>query len=87
MSRINAATIRVECEELVAAAREERDLYDALHEAVDGHEWVIYTASAYEVCAALCPDWAEFQSEYGSPPSSIEQLAFFALMQRCQELI
>lgn len=63
------------------------DTYDAIHELCDGHEWVIYTYRAYQVCALECPDWSEYADELGEPPRSIEALACWQMMRDLTERV
>ena len=57
------------------------DTYDLVHRACDGHPWVIYTAEAYAVCTVTVPDWGDYEGDLGAPPSSIEALARWQMMQ------
>jgi len=52
---------------IVSEAREyDQDLNDTLHETIDGHEWVIYTAKARSLASLMGnPDaWKEFGGEF-----------------------
>ena len=52
---------------VVAEAKEyDRDLSDTLHETIDGHEWVIYTAKAMRIASFMGnrDAWKEFGMEF-----------------------
>lgn len=52
-------------ESIAKEAREEgRDVSDVLHETIDGHQWVIYTAYHFDVLKHSKNDGAYFE-EYG----------------------
>ena len=63
------------------------DVYDAIHEQCDQHEWVIYTYRAYQVCALECPDWSEYEDDLGEPPRSIEALACWQMIKDVTERV
>ncbi len=41
------------------------DLYETLHETIDGHEWVIYTAKHYQVLG-ISPNDGAYAEDFGS---------------------
>ena len=70
---------------------EGRELADVLHEAVDSHEWIIYTAQSVLVLYYSPNDNAYFE-EIGQFSAScfsdtVQQLAFFALYADVQEAL
>jgi len=64
------------------AAKYGQDIYDVLHETVDGHEWVIYTYKARALANLVGnPDaWKDFGGEF-----SDEGRAYAGLMEDIQE--
>lgn len=49
------------------AKEEERDLYDVVHEMVDGHQWIIYTAYHHQVLQWSTQDAAALFDDMGGP--------------------
>lgn len=64
MTTINNYTLNYEAEAIAESVLQEvqeygTDAYDLLHEMCDGHEWVIYTYKAFQVCAECNTDDGE----------------------------
>jgi hypothetical protein len=61
---INAGTLETEAKDIALAAIAEEREYNAdghqlMHEACDGHAWVIYNYKAQQLCYNCCTDWGE----------------------------
>ena len=82
------------CRELAKIAVQDshtydRDIADVLHETVDGHEWIIYTAKARLVlCCSDHPDaLSEELGETEAAAASVEQCAFWAMLADVQDYL
>lgn len=70
------AEIRSIAAEYLKGSRTDRE--DWLHEAIDSHEYVIYTFKAR--CVAIATDHPEaYQDELGEPPPGPEQAAYMSM--------
>ena len=54
---------------------------DAIHSAVDDHQWVIYTYSNWLVCAASRSDPFDYLSDMGIDKPTSAQLAYACMYQ------
>lgn len=66
-------------EGFVSEGYDARDPYDALHERIDGHEYIIYTHKARTVLA-LTGNWDAYQFQYGDAPKDEHVQAFAAMI-------
>ena len=58
---------------------------DWLHETIDGHSWVIYTAKAVLVALVSDADGDEYLSDMGMEHPTVEQRAYACMMQEAEE--
>lgn len=65
------------------AAEHDRDIYEVLHETLDGHEFVIYTRKAQEVIALSPNDDAFRDSGLGPIDSSDSNPMFWSQVAYC----
>lgn len=75
-----------ELAETVAKEARERgaDVYDVLHETIDGHGWVIYTYSAEQVMHHTSSEdamWEDGTPEAGSWSELVARAAYYAMRQ------
>lgn len=102
MTAITEHNLTIECQDIVrfaifdygqADTHEDIEDYvqDRIYEAVDGHQWVIYTYRAHELCRECETDRGEaYIDELGMTPKTYDEfatlIAFGEMLTRCQEM-
>ena len=57
------------------------EIHDALHEAIDSHQWVIYTAYNFDV-AKHSPNDGAWSELYETPPENFDAVRAFCAMEQ-----